>query len=152
VATVVAKLLNIVGPSRAYFGQKDYQQCLIIRRLVADLNMPVEIVMCPTVREPGGLAISSRNRYLNEDERRVASKIYQALSLAAERIKSGGSAADAKKKMDDVLQAEPLITEIQYAGVYDPLTLVELSEIKGETLLAAAVKMGGTRLIDNLLV
>jgi len=155
VATVVTKLLNLAGPTRAYFGQKDYAQCLIIKRLVRDLNMDVEIVMCPTVREPDGLAMSSRNQYLNPEERKAAGAIFKCLKGGEEKIKSGTSDVGAiKTLMWEVLRSEPLIVEIQYAGAYDPETLDEQRELKkgGATLLAAAVRIGKTRLIDNIIV
>jgi|Deesub1362A_J573_1020465.scaffolds.fasta_scaffold00073_51 pantoate--beta-alanine ligase len=153
VATVVTKLLNIVMPTRAYFGQKDYQQSLIIKRLVSDLNIPVEIVTCPTVREHDGLAMSSRNQYLNPDERKAATAIYKCLSSAAEKIKSGEkNAVRIKELMNEILSSEPLIKEIQYASAYDPETLDELQRIDSKVLLAVAVKIGQTRLIDNILL
>lgn len=153
VVTVVVKLLNIVTPTRAYFGQKDYQQSLIIKRLASDLNLPVEILTCPTVREPDGLAMSSRNQYMGSDERRAAGAIYRCLALASEKIKSGEpDPGKVKEIMNGVLGSEPLITEVQYASAYDPRTLDELQELKGGALLAVAVKIGNTRLIDNMLV
>lgn len=153
VATVVAKLLNIVSPTRAYFGAKDYQQGVIIRRLVADLNMPVEVVVLPTVREEDGLAMSSRNRYLSPDERKAAPVIYRSLVLAEEKIKEGERNPDRiRALMMEALHREPLVTEVQYAGAYDPSTLDPLYEIKGEALLAVAAKLGDVRLIDNIVV
>jgi pantoate--beta-alanine ligase len=161
VATVVAKLLNIVLPRRAYFGRKDYQQCLVIKRLVHDLNMPVEIVACPIVREPGGLAVSSRNQYLNTGEREAAGIIYKTLSGAAGMMKSkGGTAEKATVFMKKEFGSEHLITGVDYAGVYDPDTLEELrgkcpfGQDKREcsALLAAAVRIGNARLIDNVLI
>lgn len=152
VATVVAKLLNIVEPRRAYFGQKDYQQCLIIKRLVGDLNVPVEIITCPTVREHDGLAMSSRNRHLGPGERKAATVIYGTLRRAADMLKAGSAATDVKRAMKDLLNAEPLVAEIQYASVYDAESLDEMDEIKRPCLLAVAVKIGETRLMDNLIV
>jgi len=153
VATVVAKLLNIVNPARAYFGAKDYQQSLIIRRLAADLNIPVEIAVLPTVREEDGLAMSSRNQYLSPEERRAAQAIYRSLATAGDRIKEGArNPEEIQALIVEILHGEPLITEVQYAGAYDPKTLDALSEIKGEVLLAIAVKLGEVRLIDNMLV
>ncbi len=153
VATVVAKLLNMVYPTRAYFGAKDYQQSLIIRRLAVDLDMPVEIAVLPTVREEDCLAMSSRNAYLSADERRAAQAIYRALANAADRVKEGKrDAAEINAFMRETLQKEPLITEVQYAGVYDPNTLDDVADIKSEVLLAVAAKLGDTRLIDNMLV
>jgi pantoate--beta-alanine ligase len=152
VATVVTKLLNMALPTRAYFGAKDYQQSLIIRRLVADLNMPVEVAVLPTVREEDGLAMSSRNAYLSAEERRAAQAIYRALANAADMVKDGKPVAEVTALMKETLAKEKLITEVQYAGVYDPLTLDSLSIIEGEVLLAVAVKLGPARLIDNMLV
>jgi pantoate--beta-alanine ligase len=153
VVTVVCKLFNIAKPTRAYFGQKDFQQTVVIKRLVEDLNMDIEVVTCPTVRESDGLAMSSRNAYLGAEERAAATVLYKALSLSSEMIKSGASAPqEIRGKLTALLRAEPLVSEIQYAGVYDPNTMVELDEFKKQNLVAAAVKIGGTRLIDNVLV
>lgn len=153
VATVVTKLLNIVKPTRAYFGQKDYQQAVIIKRLVKDLNMDVDIVVCPTIREHDGLAMSSRNTYLNKTEREAATVIYRCLTEASDLIRSGIiNGIYIKGLMDERLLKEPAVSGIDYAGVYDPETLDELLEIKGDALLAVAVKIGDTRLIDNMLV
>jgi pantoate--beta-alanine ligase len=153
VATVVTKLLNIVSPKRAYFGQKDYQQCLIIRRLVSDLNIPMEVVVYPTVREHDGLAMSSRNQYLTPAQREAATVVYRSPQTASEKIKSESpSVEEVKKLLADTLGSEPLITEVQYASVYDSKTLDELTELKGGALLAVAVRMGETRLIDNVLL
>jgi pantoate--beta-alanine ligase len=153
VATVVAKLLRIINPKRAYFGLKDYQQSLIVKRLVSDLNIPVEIVTCPTAREHDGLAMSSRNQYLTPEERKAAPVIYRCLKETAERITSGArDGREIKGFMAGVLGQEPLIKEVQYASVYDPNTLAELETVDGSALLAVAVRIGSTRLIDNLLV
>ncbi|MCL5023057.1 MAG: pantoate--beta-alanine ligase [Nitrospirae bacterium] len=153
VATVVAKLFQIVSPVRAYFGQKDYQQALIIRRLVKDLNMAVEVVVCPTVREADGLAMSSRNRYLGKEERQAATVIFQTLTKGSEAVRSGILKIDAlEEEMCGMLRAEPLVSEIQYCSAYDPETLDEIGETSDTILLAVALKIGGTRLIDNMLV
>ncbi len=153
VATVVAKLLNIVTPERAYFGQKDYQQFLILETMARELDMPVDMVICPTIREGDGLAMSSRNAYLSEKERSVAPVLYRALSSAAEALKGAeASPAKAKAMMEDMLRAEPLADEVQYIGCYDPHTLQWLEEFSGSALLAGAIKIGPTRLIDNVLV
>ena len=153
VATVVTKLLNIVKPTRAYFGQKDFQQTIIVKQLVKDLDMDVDIVVCPTIRELDGLAKSSRNVYLDKKQRGASTVIYKCLAEASGLIKSGIiNANHIKGVMHDILLKEPAVSEIDYAGVYDPATLDELSEIKGEALLAVAVKIGYTRLIDNMLV
>ncbi len=152
VATVVCKLFNIVMPTRAYFGQKDFQQTVIIKRMTEDLNMNADLVICPTVRESDGLAMSSRNGYLSPEERRAATVIYRDILSASDLIKSGKSnPVDVKKQMHDMLKSEPLISEIQYAGVYNAETLDELNEFKKQNLLAIAVKIGNTRLIDNML-
>jgi pantoate--beta-alanine ligase len=153
VATVVAKLLNIVKPTRAYFGQKDYQQGIIIRQLVRDLDMDVDIVVCPTVREPDGLAMSSRNAYLDRAQREAATVIYRSLREASELIRSGIIDGEyIKNFLRDRLLKEPTVSQIDYAGVYKPETLDELSTIEGNALLAVAVRIGSTRLIDNMLV
>lgn len=153
VATVVAKLLQIVTPKRAYFGLKDYQQSLIVKRLVSDLNVPVEVVTCPTVRETDGLAMSSRNLYLAPEERKAAAVIYRCLKEAADKIKAGlRDGGEIKRFMAGVLGEEPLIKEVQYASVYDPQSLEELGEVSGSALLAIALRIGSTRLIDSLLV
>ncbi|MDI6865118.1 pantoate--beta-alanine ligase [Thermodesulfovibrio yellowstonii] len=152
VATVVCKLFNIVKPLRAYFGQKDYQQSLIIRRMVEDLNFDIEIIVCPTVREQDGLAMSSRNLYLDEKERQSATVIYKALKEGERLLNEGEKPLNVKLKMHEILKKEPLIREIQYAGVYDPLTLEEIKERQNKYLLAVALKIGDTRLIDNLIV
>jgi len=152
VATVVTKLLNIVNPTRAYFGQKDFQQTIIVKQLVKDLDMDVDIVVCPTIRERDGLAKSSRNIYLDKKEREASTVIYKCLAEVSALIKSGIiNANHIKGVMHDILLKEPSVSEIDYAGVYDPATLDELSEIKGDALLAVAVKIGDTRLIDNML-
>jgi pantoate--beta-alanine ligase len=153
VATVVTKLLNIVKPTRAYFGQKDFQQSIIIKQLVKDLDMDTDIVTCPTVREQDGLAMSSRNIYLDEGQRKAATVIYKSLVEASDSIKSGViDGVYIKGLLQDRLREESLISGVDYAGVYDTATLDELSEIKGEVLLAVAVRIGDTRLIDNMLV
>jgi pantoate--beta-alanine ligase len=153
VATVVTKLFNIVNPARAYFGQKDFQQTVVIRRMVKDLAMDIDIVMCPTIRERDGLAMSSRNAYLNEAQRTAAPVVFRALNEASGLVESGIiDAAHIQQKMQERILAEPAVSGVDYIGVYDPITLNELSELKDEILLAAAVKIGRTRLIDNMLV
>lgn len=152
VATVVAKLFHIVEPDAAYFGQKDGQQCVVIRRMVADLNMPVRIVVCPTVREPDGLALSSRNVYLSPDERRQAVCLSQALHGAEEQIRSG--CRDAAAVVDGmravILAAGPCV--IDYVEAVDAETLQPLATLAGRCMLAVAVRIGTTRLIDNAVV
>jgi len=153
VATVVTKLLNIVKPTKAYFGQKDFQQAIIIKQLVKDLDMDVDIVVCPTIRERDGLAMSSRNAYLDKKQREASTVIYKCLKEASDLMKSGIiDIRYIKGVMHDKLLKESLVSGVDYAGVYDPVTLNELSEIKGDALLAVALKMGETRLIDNMLV
>lgn len=153
VAMVVAKLLNMVKPTRVYFGQKDFQQTVIIKRMAKDLNFDSEIVVCPTLREQDGLALSSRNAYLEPQQRAAASGLYKCLSEMSQEIKTGlHSGATIRDRMQQMLRAEPLISSIDYASVYDPQTLEEVEEIKGEALLAIAARMGATRLIDNILV
>ncbi len=151
VATVVAKLLNIVSPTRAYFGQKDFQQTVIIKRMVKDLNLGVDIVVCPTIREHDGLAMSSRNSYLDGEQRKAAPVLYRCLNKASDAIKSGIiNTEQIKELMTKALSDKALITQIDYASVYHPETLEEIKEIKGEVLIAAAVRIGDTRLIDNM--
>jgi pantoate--beta-alanine ligase len=153
VATVVAKLLNIASPTRAYFGQKDFQQTVVIRRMAKDLDLDVQIVVCPTIREQDGLAMSSRNLYLDSRQRQAAAAIYKCLSAASEALRSGtASSAETKKIMREMLAGEPLITNIEYASVYDTDTLDEADQMQGEVLLAVAVRMGEVRLIDNTVV
>jgi pantoate--beta-alanine ligase len=153
VATVVTKLLNTVKPSRAYFGQKDFQQAVLIKQLVKDLDMDVDIVVCPTVRERDGLAMSSRNAYLDKEQRQASTVVYKCLKEASDLMESGIiDARYIKGLMHDKLLKESSLSWVDYAGVYDPVTLDELSEIKGDALLAVAVKIGKTRLIDNMLV
>jgi pantoate--beta-alanine ligase len=153
VATVVCKFFNMVKPTRAYFGQKDFQQTVVINKVVEDLNLDVELVTCPTVRESDGLAMSSRNSYLRDNEREAAAVLYRALSVSSTMIGSGNTRpAEVQSRLGELLRAEPLVSEIQYAGIYDPKTLVELEEFKQLNLIAAAIKIGDTRLIDNILV
>jgi len=153
VATVVTKLLNIVKPTKAYFGQKDFQQAIIIKQLAKDLDMNVDIVVCPTIRERDGLAMSSRNAYLDKKQREASTVIYKCLKEASDLMKSGIiDVRYIKGVMHDKLLKESSVSGVDYAGVYDPVTLDELSEIKGDTLLAVAVKIGETRLLDNMLV
>lgn len=153
VATVVTKLFNIVQPQRAYFGQKDAQQAVVIRKLVRDLNIPVQIVVAPTVREPDGLALSSRNVYLNPEERRAATVLFRALTAAQARYEAGERDGDALRRlMRQTLEVEPLANP-EYVSVADPDTLVELDHVGAAgALLSMAVRIGSTRLIDNILV
>ncbi|MHC4417490.1 MAG: pantoate--beta-alanine ligase [Planctomycetota bacterium] len=152
VTTVCAKLFNIVAPDLAYFGQKDAQQAIVIKKMVADLNMPLHVVICPTVRHQDGLAVSSRNQYLTEQQRKDATLIYKALQKCREMIDSG--ATDTKSaigEMCQVLDKAPAIN-IEYASIVDAETLQPVDPIDGKILVALAVKIGNTRLIDNILL
>lgn len=152
VATVVAKLFNVFAPSRAYFGQKDAQQVAVIRRMAADLNFPIEIVVCPTVRAPDGLALSSRNAYLDPEERRAATVLFRALSAAGAAYERGERHGNTlRSAMSAILDAEPL-AQAEYVSAADPETLVELDQADAGVLLSLAVRIGRTRLIDNLLL
>jgi pantoate--beta-alanine ligase len=152
VATIVAKLLNSFTPDRAYFGQKDAQQAAVLKRMVRDLNFPVDVIVCPTVREPDGLALSSRNVYLNAEERQAALVLYRALSAAKNKYDSGERNADVLRAiMRSVIGSEPLASE-QYVSAADPETLCELQEIDKGVLFSLAIRIGKTRLIDNLLI
>jgi pantoate--beta-alanine ligase len=149
VTTVVAKLFNLVLPDVAVFGQKDFQQAAVIRRMVADLNMPVKIVVAPTGREPDGLAMSSRNKYLAADQRAQAVILYHALQAAALAVKKKPvSAAQLKKDLRAFLTVAPL-ARLDYIEFFDPETLQPVSQVKRGTHMALAVFFGKTRLIDN---
>jgi pantoate--beta-alanine ligase len=152
VTTVVAKLLNACQPDRAYFGQKDAQQARVIERMVLDLNFPTRTVICPTVREADGLAMSSRNTYLDEGERRAATALYRALSATAQAFHDGERRADQlRQTMRDILAAEPMARP-EYVSVADPESLEELSGAVEEALLSMAVHIGEVRLIDNVII
>lgn len=152
VTTIVTKLFNGVQPHKAYFGQKDAQQAAVIRRMTLDLNFPIEIVVCPTVREADGLAMSSRNVYLDPEQRTAATVLFRSLSAAKEVYENGEREAEKiRKKMRDVLSGEPL-ADAQYVSCADYDTLEELAEIKGKALLSMAVFIGKTRLIDNFVL
>ena len=150
VATVVAKLFNIVQPTRAYFGQKDAQQAAVIKRMVADLNLGMEIVVVSTVRESDGLAMSSRNVYLSPEERQAATILFRALSLARQ-LRQGGEkdAEKIRRQMTSLIKKEPL-ARIDYVSIADVETLEELSLIDRPALASLAVRIGKTRLIDNM--
>ena len=153
VATVVAKLFNIISPTRAYFGQKDFQQTVIINRMAKDLNFDTDTIVCPTIREQDGLAMSSRNTYLSNEERKAACVLYQCLNKVSDSVKSGLTSGEKiRELMRETLMLEPLISQIDYASAYDPGTLEEVDEIKGDVLFAVAVRIGNTRLIDNILL
>ncbi|OIQ52844.1 pantoate--beta-alanine ligase [Neomoorella thermoacetica] len=152
VTTVVSKLFNIVQPDRAYFGQKDYQQALVIKRMVRDLNFPIEIITIPTVREADGLALSSRNKYLTPEQRRSALSLHRALNLGSDLIKAGErEAAAVRRAMEKEITAWPE-TRIDYVAISDADTLKPLEKIAGRVLLALAVWVGNTRLIDNVVL
>lgn len=152
VTTVVAKLFNAVQPHKAYFGQKDAQQVAVIRRMVRDLNFPIEIVVCPTEREADGLAMSSRNVYLDAEQRKAATVLFHSLSAAKELYEAGERDAEMiREKMKETLASEPL-AEPQYVSCADYDSLEELDVIQGKTLLSMAVFIGKTRLIDNFVL
>ena len=149
VTTVVAKLFNIVGPVIAYFGQKDAQQAIVIKRMAEDLNTGIKIKVMPTVREKDGLAMSSRNAYLSSDERRTAPTVYRALQLAGDLIKLGDrDAGSIRSEMRKMLL--PAVSKIDYISIVNPEDLKDVKKIKGRVLIAVAVWIGGTRLIDNI--
>ncbi|HJT36429.1 MAG TPA: pantoate--beta-alanine ligase [Pirellulales bacterium] len=152
VATVVLKLFNMVTPDRAYFGQKDYQQSLVIRRLVADLDLPIEIRVCPTVREPDGLALSSRNVYLTAAERHEALAISRALRRAGEVVQSGERRADAVLAAMQAVLAESPGLSLEYLAIVDAETLEPVAIIDQTAIAAVAAFVGRTRLIDNVLL
>jgi pantoate--beta-alanine ligase len=152
VATVVAKLFNIVQPTRAYFGQKDAQQVAVVKKMVADLNMNLQVVACPTVREADGLAMSSRNIYLTREQRRAATVLCRALTLARDLWEQGeNEAGTIRREMTELIEKEPL-AEISYISIARPETLKEMHRIKAPALVSLAVKFGKTRLIDNVVL
>jgi len=152
VATVVAKLFNAVQPQRAYFGQKDAQQAVVIRQMSQDLDFPVEIVVCPITREPDGLAMSSRNVYLSKKERKAASVLSRALFQAKAAFEQGErDASQLRKRVQEVIETEPLV-KLQYISCANPDTLQELEGVVDRALLSLAVIVGKTRLIDNILL
>jgi pantoate--beta-alanine ligase len=141
-----------VRPDRAYFGRKDYQQLKVIQRMVADLNVPVEIIPVTTVREPDGLAMSSRNTYLNPQERQCALVLNRALKYAQKQVEQGvSSGEELHRRIIEFINHEPL-AEIDYAAVVDPETLKPVTDIQDQTLVALAVRIGKTRLIDNAII
>jgi len=152
VTTVCTKLFNIVGPDLAFFGQKDAQQAVVIRRMVIDLNMPLEIVVCPTVREDDGLAVSSRNKYLTESQRKDAALIYKSLQICRQMIEAGEK--DSRiilGRMREILSRIRSV-KIEYISIVDAETLQTIDKISGRILTAVAVRIGSTRLIDNIIV
>jgi pantoate--beta-alanine ligase len=151
VATVVCKLFNIVQPDHAYFGEKDYQQLQVIRRMVRDLDIPLDIVSVPTVREPDGLAMSSRHAYLSPAERAAAPALYRALQAGAVVVAAGGTGAQGVAAAQQALDTEALL-RVQYLAAVDPETLADKNAGTRPLLLAAAALLGKTRLIDNILI
>ncbi len=150
VATVVLKLFNIVQPGLAYFGEKDFQQLALIRRMVADLNVPVEIRPVPTVREPGGLAMSSRNRHLTPAEAEAAPSLYRALCIARDLIEDGEQdASEVKRRAIAAIAGTPQF-RVEYLDVVDPDLIQPVDRISGRVRVAAAAWLGSTRLIDNV--
>ena len=152
VTTIVAKLFNAIQPDKAYFGQKDAQQAAVIRQMVRDLNFPLEVVVSPIIREPDGLAMSSRNVYLDPEQRKAATVLYRALSAEKEAYENGERDADQlRQAMKDVLASEPL-AQVQYVSCAEYDSLEELQTVTGKTLLSMAVFVGKTRLIDNFVL
>jgi len=149
VTTVVLKLLNMVQPDIAFFGSKDYQQQLLIRRMVRDLNLPVEIRTCPTVREEDGLALSSRNAYLNDQDRQSALALSQSLRLACDQCRAGQTPAQARQEMLDFLHGFPAL-RLDYVTIADAETLEELDDPVPDMVALVAAHVGSTRLIDNM--
>ncbi len=153
VATVVAKLFNIVEPDVAYFGEKDGQQVAVIRRLVADLNLDVQVRVVPTVRETDGLALSSRNMYLSGEERRAATVIFRSLSRAREMWAGGERSAEVLRgEVRGFLEGEPHISAVDYVSIADPDTLEEMDSVRTPAMLSTAARIGITRLIDNVVL
>lgn len=151
VATIVCKLLNIVPADVAYFGQKDYQQQLIIRRMCRDLNMPVEIRTCPTVRESDGLAMSSRNAYLTPAQRQTALTISTTLSIAQDLLLRGTPVVDVARVLQECLERQPELV-LDYAAIVDPATMEPAAETAESVVIIVAAHVGATRLIDNMVV
>ncbi len=152
VATVVAKLFNIVMPDRAYFGQKDFQQSVVIEKIVKELNFDIDIIVCPTVREDDGLAMSSRNSYLSQQERKSALVLYRALKYGENLIINGmDDLFHVKRGIETFIKSEP-DAAIDYIEIVDPENLEQAEKIKRPAVICLAVKVGSTRLIDNLIV
>jgi pantoate--beta-alanine ligase len=152
VATVVAKLFHIASPDMAFFGQKDAAQVAVLRAMVRDLNFPLQLVVCPTVREPDGLAMSSRNRYLTSNERTQSLALYRALSQAHDEVHRGiRDTRELRNRMMRTMQNEPLV-RTEYVEVVHPETLLPIEDVSEGALLAIAARIGGTRLIDNILL
>lgn len=152
VATVVLKLFNIVRPHKAFFGQKDFQQTVILRRMAYDLNTGVDVVVLPTVREEDGLAMSSRNKYLNQEERKASTVLFSSLRKAAGMFERGERSADIlKKEIVEMIAREPL-SQLEYIVIANPETLQEEHEAREGTVIALAARIGKTRLIDNIIL
>ena len=152
VTTVVLKLFNVVRPHMVFFGQKDYQQWITIKRMVRDLNMDIEIIGLPTVRESDGLAMSSRNAYLNSDERKAAQCLYRALLKGQNLFRQGARRAEIiLREVRHVIETEPFV-QIDYVTIADAHTLEDIAEIKKEAIIAVAAKIGSARLIDNIIL
>jgi pantoate--beta-alanine ligase len=150
VLTIVCRLFHIVPADRAYFGHKDFQQSVVVRRMVSDLNMPVQVRVVPTVREPDGLAMSSRNQYLGPEERRQALCLYEALSAAKALCEAGQTDADALRHAMRAELARAPLARVEYAEVVDPDTLRPLDRMTGRAVAVVAARVGQTRLIDNM--
>jgi pantoate--beta-alanine ligase len=152
VTTVVAKLFNAIQPHKAYFGQKDAQQAAVIRQMTRDLNFPLEMVICPTVREADGLAMSSRNKYLDGDDRKAATVLFRSLSAAKEAYEAGERNAEIlRRKMKEILDGEARV-QTQYVSCADYDSLEEVDVVRGKVLLSMAVMLGRTHLIDNFVL
>jgi pantoate--beta-alanine ligase len=152
VATVVAKLFNIIGPDRAFFGQKDAAQVAVLKKMGRDLNFPVELVVCPIVREPDGLAMSSRNRYLSPEERRQALALHRALDEVSLLTKNGITSATELIAVAEAVLARESLVRVDYCRAVDPETLEDVADVREGALVAMAAFLGSTRLIDNLLI
>jgi pantoate--beta-alanine ligase len=152
VTTVVSKLFHIMEPHKAFFGQKDAAQVAVLRKMVRDLNFPLQLVVCPIVREPDGLAMSSRNRYLSEKERRQALVLHRALGQVEKRVAEGETSSQALiETARSVIASEPEV-RVDYIAVVNPDTLEDVSDVRAGALLAVAAFVGATRLIDNALI
>jgi len=153
VATVVARLFNLVRPDRAYFGQKDFQQTVVVRRMVADLGFPVAVVVCPIVRDAAGLALSSRNRYLSDDQRAIALRLPNALEAAEVLVLQGERSGDViRALLAEALASPEDDVEVEYADLVEPSTLSPIVRLSGHGVLLAVLRVGTTRLLDNRIV
>ena len=150
VATVVAKLFNITQPTKVYFGQKDAQQCVVVQKMVRDLNFPCEVVVCPTVREADGLAMSSRNAYLTPSQRTHAGRLYRALEAARARYDGGERDTETLRAVVRAGVADVAEAKVDYVSIADPESLEELDQARAGALVLIAVRLGATRLIDNI--